>query len=103
MQLRVKARVVKEIYHNDNFYILALSPMQENKDLVISQYGTFTCKGELSMLTVGQDYELVLEEMNSDKYGISYKVIDVPSLNVDDLTDDDELIEEWLVFLLTVV
>lgn len=91
MQLRVKARVVKEIYHNDNFYILALSPMQENKDLVISQYGTFTCKGELSMLTVGQDYELVLKEMNSDKYGISYKVIDVPSLNVDDLTDDDEM------------
>lgn len=91
MQLRVKARVVKEIYHNDNFYILALSPMQENKDLVISQYGTFTCKGELSMLTVGQDYELVLEEMNNDRYGISYKVIDVPSLNVDDLTDDDEI------------
>lgn len=91
MQLRVKARVIKEIYHNDNFYILALSPMQENKDLVISQYGTFTCKGELSMLTVGQDYELVLEEMNSDKYGTSYKVIDVPSLNVDDLTDDDEM------------
>lgn len=91
MQLRVKARVVKEIYHNDNFYILALSPMQENKDLVISQYGTFTCKGELSMLTVGQDYELVLEEMNNDRYGISYKVIDVPSLNVDDLTDDDEM------------
>lgn len=91
MQLRVKARVVKEIYHNDNFYILALSPMQEYKDLVISQYGTFTCKGELSMLTVGQDYELVIEEMNSDKYGISYKVIDVPSLNVDDLTDDDEM------------
>lgn len=91
MQLRVKARVVKEIYHNDNFYILALSPMQEYKDLVISQYGTFTCKGELSMLTVGQDYELVLEEMNNDRYGISYKVIDVPSLNVDDLTDDDEM------------
>lgn len=91
MQLRVKARVVKEIYHNDNFYILALSPMQENKDLAISQYGTFTCKGELSMLTVGQDYELVLEEINNDKYGISYKVIDVPSLNVDDLTDDDEI------------
>lgn len=91
MQLRVKARVVKEIYHNDNFYILALSPMQENKDLAISQYGTFTCKGELSMLTVGQDYELVLEEINNDKYGISYKVIDVPSLNVDDLTDDDEM------------
>lgn len=91
MQLRVKARVVKEIYHNDNFYILALSPMQENKDLVISQYGTFTCKGELSMLTVGQDYELVLEEINNDKYGTSYKVIDIPSLNVDDLTDDDEM------------
>ena len=91
MQLRVKAKVVKEIYHNDNFYILALSPMQENKDLAISQYGTFTCKGELSMLTVGQDYELVLEEINNDKYGTSYKVIDVPSLNVDDLTDDDEM------------
>ena len=91
MQLRVKARVVKEIYHNDNFYILALSPMQENKDLAISQYGTFTCKGELSMLTVGQYYELVLEEINNDKYGTSYKVIDVPSLNVDDLTDDDEM------------
>lgn len=91
MQLKVKAKVIREIYHNDNFYILALSPMKIYDDLEITQYGTFTCKGELSMLTVGQEYELVIEPISNDKYGTCYKVVDVPSLQVDDLNDDDEL------------
>lgn len=91
MQLKVKAKVIKEIYHNDNFYILALSPMKIYDNLEITQYGTFTCKGELSMLTVGQEYDLVIEPISNDKYGTCYKVIDVPSLKVEDLSDDDEL------------
>lgn len=91
MQLKVKAKVIREIYHNDNFYILALSPMKIYDDLEITQYGTFTCKGELSMLTVGQEYDLVIEPISNDKYGTCYKVVDVPSLKVEDLSDDDEL------------
>lgn len=91
MQLKVKAKVIREIYHNDNFYILALSPMKIYDNLEITQYGTFTCKGELSMLTVGQEYDLVIEPISNDKYGTCYKVIDVPSLKVEDLSDDDEL------------
>lgn len=91
MQLEVKAKVIKEIYHNDNFYILALSPMKIYDNLEITQYGTFTCKGELSMLTVGQEYDLVIEPISNDKYGTCYKVVDVPSLKVEDLSDDDEL------------
>ena len=91
MQLKVKAKVIREIYHNDNFYILALSPMKIYDDLEITQYGTFTCKGELSMLTVGQEYDLVIEPISNDKYGTCYKVVDVPSLKVEDLNDDDEL------------
>lgn len=91
MQLKVKAKVIREIYHNDNFYILALSPMKIYDDLEITQYGTFTCKGELSMLTVGQEYDLVIEPISNDKYDTCYKVVDVPSLKVEDLSDDDEL------------
>lgn len=91
MQLKVKAKVIREIYHNDNFYILALSPMKIYDNLEITQYGTFTCKGELSMLTVGQEYDLVIEPISNDKYGTCYKVVDVPSLKVEDLNDDDEL------------
>lgn len=91
MQLKVKAKVIREIYHNDNFYILALSPMKIYDNLEITQYGTFTCKGELSMLTVGQEYDLVIEPISNDKYGTCYKVVDVPSLKVEDLSDDDEL------------
>nr|DAN05808.1 MAG TPA: ATP dependent DNA helicase [Caudoviricetes sp.] len=91
MQLKVKAKVIREIYHNDNFYILALSPMKIYDALEITQYGTFTCKGELSMLTVGQEYDLVIEPISNDKYGTCYKVVDVPSLKVEDLSDDDEL------------
>lgn len=91
MQLKVKAKVIREIYHNDNFYILALSPMKIYDNLEITQYGTFTCKGELSMLTVGQEYDLVIEPISNDQYGTCYKVIDVPSLKVEDLSDDDEL------------
>ena len=91
MQLEVKAKVIRKIYHNDNFYILALSPMKIYDNLEITQYGTFTCKGELSMLTVGQEYDLVIEPISNDKYGTCYKVVDVPSLKVEDLSDDDEL------------
>lgn len=91
MQLEVKAKVIREIYHNDNFYILALSPMKIYDNLEITQYGTFTCKGELSMLTVGQEYDLVIEPIGNDKYGTCYKVVDVPSLKVEGLNDDDEL------------
>lgn len=91
MQLKVKAKVIREIYHNDNFYILALSPMKIYDNIEITQYGTFTCKGELSMLTVGQEYDLVIEPISNDKYGTCYKVVDVPSLKVEDLSDDDEL------------
>lgn len=91
MQLEVKAKVIREIYHNDNFYILALSPMKIYDNLEITQYGIFTCKGELSMLTVGQEYDLVIEPISNDKYGTCYKVVDVPSLKVEDLSDDDEL------------
>lgn len=91
MQLKVKAKVIREIYHNDNFYILALSPMKIYDNLEITQYGTFTCKGELSMLTVGQEYDLVIEPISNDKYDTCYKVVDVPSLKVEDLSDDDEL------------
>lgn len=91
MQLEVKAKVIREIYHNDNFYILALSPMKIYDNLEITQYGTFTCKGELSMLTVGQEYDLVIEPISNDKYGTCYKVVDVPSLKVENLSDDDEL------------
>lgn len=89
MSIRVKAKIIKEIFARDEFRIFACVPMKVYEDLKITKYNNFTIQGQLSFLNVDKEYEFVLEEMVS-KYPCTYSVIEVPSIQLEDLTDESE-------------
>lgn len=90
MSIRVKAKIIKEIFAREEFRIFACVPMKIYEDLKITKYNNFTIQGQLSFLNVDKEYEFILEEMVS-KYPCTYSVIEVPSIQLEDLTDESEL------------
>ena len=80
MSIRLKARVTKELFHNNDYWILACSPIGSNREIKLNQWGGFTIVGNLGYLTVNNEYELILNEGKATKYGLNYEVIDCPSL-----------------------
>ena len=89
MSFTIKARAVKEVYHKDNFYVISFVPTESNRQIQLNSWGNFSCSGELSYITVDKEYELIVEEDKVTKYGMSYKICDVPSLkmaNIEDLS-----------------
>ena len=86
MSIKIKAKIIKEVFRNGDFRILSASPIGEDyKSVKVSDYGTFSLKGELPYLDVGTEYDLELEELETTKYGTAYKVLSVPSLTQIDL------------------
>ena len=80
MGIKIKARVTKELFHRDDYYILSCYPTETNRDIKLNNFGCFTIVGNLGYLTVDGEYELELEEGKATKYGINYTVKSVPSL-----------------------
>lgn len=80
MGIKVKARITKELFHRDDYYILSCYPVETNRDIKLNQWGNFTVVGNLGYLTVDNEYELILKEGKATKYGINYEVTDCPSL-----------------------
>ena len=80
MSITIKARITRELFHRDDYYILAATPTESNRDIKLNQYGGFTLVGNLGFLTVDNEYELVVKEGKATKYGINYEVTDCPSL-----------------------
>ena len=80
MSFKIKARVTKELFHKDDYYILSCCPVESNRDIKLNNYGNFTIIGSLGYLTVDNEYELELEEGKATKYGINYTVKSVPSI-----------------------
>ena len=65
------------VYDSDNFKIYGCYiDTTQYPDVKINKYGTATIKGDIPELIIGADYN-VKAEMISDKYGISYKVINI--------------------------
>lgn len=92
MSFLVKCKITREIFKNNGYYILACVPYHPyNEELELNNYGNFTICGELSFLDVNKEYELEIEAKSRDKYGVSYKVISVPSVKIDldNLSYDD--------------
>ena len=81
MSIKIKARITKELFHRDDYYILAATPTESNRDIKLNQYGGFTLVGNLPYLTVDHEYELEITEGKATKYGINYEVCSVPSLS----------------------
>lgn len=92
MSIKVTAIATKELFHNENFYIISFNPIGEYPpELKLSKYNSFVCKGELAFITIGKQYNLIIEEGAIDKYGVSYIITDIPCLKLDEITDDIEL------------
>ena len=89
MSIRIKAKIIKEIFSREDFRIFACVPLQIYKDLKVTKYNNFTIQGQLSFLNVDKEYEFILEEMKS-KYPCTYSVVEVPSIQLEDLTDESE-------------
>lgn len=93
MGILVKARAIREIFHRDNYYIIAFAPTESNRNIKLNQYGNFTCCGDIGYITLNKDYELEVEEGKASKYGVSYNILSVPSLQMEDLSklsEDDK-------------
>lgn len=74
----VTCRITKQLYNDpvSGFKILSCKPKNKPKDLVLSQYGTFTINGNnLSGLSVNQEVELDIVSSYSLKYPESYRVV----------------------------
>lgn len=80
MGIKIKARITRELFHRDDYYILAATPTESNRDIKLNQYGGFTLVGNLGFLIVDNEYELIVKEGKATKYGINYEVTDCPSL-----------------------
>ena len=94
--MRVKCEIIRNVFSSNDskFNIFGCRPLDDSK-VKLNKYGNFTIKGSLGMIEVGKEYTLELEE-TEDKYGISYKVLAIPSFDdfdigdLEDITDDKE-------------
>ena len=87
MSFLCKAKIIKCNYSKDSYRIFNCSPIAETpKELTLSEYFTFSVKGELAYLSENKEYELELEVISeSPKFGSTCKVISIPSLSALDL------------------
>ena len=83
--IEVRARVIRQIYNNGDYYIFALVPSERNNNIKLNSYGNFTVTGELGYLSLNKEYDFILKEGQTNQYGTSYNVIDVPSMKLEDL------------------
>lgn len=91
--IKCKARVTKKVYSNGDFYIWSIRPTEFPYPIELNQYGNASIVGELSYLSEGKDYDFVLNDKGTTKYGHQYEVIDVPSIsiqNIEDLTEEEK-------------
>ena len=94
--MRVKCKVIRKVFASDDdkFHIYGCEPLK-NSEVQLNKYGNFTIKGSLGMIEVGKEYTFDLEEVK-DRYGVSYKVVAIPSFDefkiadLEDITDDKE-------------
>lgn len=84
MSIQLKCKATKLIHQDGDFYIYGMSPIHPYpKELQLSEYFTFTCKGYgLSWISLNREYEIEIEEFGCDKKGVTnYKIIAVPSID----------------------
>ena len=91
--IKAKIRITKELFHRDDYYILSAVPTETNRDIKLNQWGGFSLVGNLGYLTVNSEYEVILKEGKTTKYGLNYEVVDCPSLakqELDKLSDEEK-------------
>lgn len=89
MSIVVKCKAIREMFKNGDFRIIAFEPFTPfPEELKLSEYFTFSVKGEIPYISIGKEYDLEIELISYDKrYGGSYKILSVLNLEKLDLHD----------------
>jgi len=88
--MKVKCKIVKTVYAKEDYRVFGCVLTVPNDNIKLNKYGSFTITGSYSFLDEYQEYELDVEEGESNKYGTSYIVKGVPSMLAEELTDENE-------------
>lgn len=90
--IKCECIVDRQLFAKDDFRILSLRPTKTCRELKLNNWGSFSVKGSLGYLTIGEKYTFVLSEGEIYNGQQNYIIEDVPSLVVEDLSSlsDDE-------------
>lgn len=89
MSMKVKCIAMKELFHNNNYYIIPFRPLLPHpKELSLNEYGLFVCCGEYPFIVTGKEYELIIEDFKMNYYRgkstMQYNIVSCPSLEKQD-------------------
>lgn len=77
--MKVTFRIVKQLFPKDQFSektYRIFSCVSSTPNVELNKYGTFSIKGELPFLTVGEEYEYDIEIADRNQYGTTYVIND---------------------------
>ena len=91
--IKISCKIVKEVFKRNSYCVFGCILLKPNEKIKLTSFGNFTITGDLSYLTEGSEYEMIVKEGVTNKYGTQYEVVEVPSLasEIDDLTPTMEL------------
>lgn len=76
MRVKCKARCTKKLAQNDDWFLFGMRPIPPySDDIKVNVYGSFSVAGELGFLTENKEFTLEMEEIETNKYGTTYKVL----------------------------
>ena len=96
MKTKIHCKVVRNVFTNNDgtFSIYGCVPAKNDLDKIhLNKYGNFTLKGNLSLLEVGEDYTVEVEE-KTGSYGYEYWLIGFPEIEDFDVSDVKEITDE---------
>ena len=98
MKTKIHCKVVRNVFTNTDgtFSIYGCVPSTNDLDKIhLNKYGNFTLKGDLSLLEVGEDYTIEVEE-KTGSYGYEYWLVGFPEIEdfnideIEEMTDEQE-------------
>lgn len=93
MKRKIHCKVIKNLYTtpNGNFSIYGCVPaLDDANNIHLNKYGNFALKGDLSLLQIGEDYTIEVEERTGN-YGYEYWLVGFPEIENFDVGDVKQL------------
>ena len=95
MKTKIRCKIVRNVFTNtDGIY--GCVPSNTDMDKIhLNKYGNFTLKGDLSLLEVGEEYTIEVEE-KTGSYGYEYWLVGFPEIEdfnideIEEMTDEQE-------------
>lgn len=91
MTIKARCRIIRTVKRNEDWVRFGVLPLENKEKFKINSYGNFTISGQLTFLDEGEEYVIEFEEGKTTSFGTEYIVKSVPSLMVEELTDETEL------------